>query len=805
MTISTPIRLVVGSMWNRIILHISQWKRYQKALALCFLVALFLFWVVPLSDPVFEDHYATTLETRDGQLLAAIIADDGQWRFPQRDTVPDRFAQCIRLFEDEYFDYHPGINPVSIFHALLSNIRAGSIRRGGSTLSMQVIRMSRHNPARTFGEKILESFMALKLELLYSKEQILVMYSAHAPFGGNVVGLDAAAWRYYGRSADQLSWGEAAALAVLPNSPALIFPGRNDELLENKRAFLLAKLLDRGIIDSLTYRLSLVEELPGRPKPLPQLAPHLLTRAIKDGKLGQRTVVTLDTRLQRYVYQKTHEHMEALVENHIHNAAVLVVEIATGEAKAYLGNTDAGHLHGEHVDVITAQRSTGSLLKPFLYAAAIDDGQIAPRQLTKDYPLIHKGFSPKNFDKKYRGAVSADEALRRSLNLPFVNLLIDYGYERFHHKLQELGMSSLRFGPDHYGLSIILGGSESSLWELTNMYTNMYRVYDGGKTRPVTRTYDSRDYGLLSYDTEIDQNRYMDVRTSPLSVGGIWSALTAMTDLNRPEDFENWERLNGSSDVAWKTGTSYGFRDAWSIGINGQYVVGVWVGNADGEGRSGLVGVRAAAPLMFDVFEALDGTLDLSAPTHETIAAEICILSGHRAGDYCESTRAESVPLSVGQSEICPYHEQLHLDSTERYQVNSACYSVQNMVQSNWFILPPVQAWYYRRYHSDYRAVPEFMPACQETDDRKHMSFIYPKDQSKIYIPNEIDGKKGQAIFEIAHQDIHQQVYWHMDGDYLGQTTVPHQMGIVAEAGDHTLYVLDEEGQSLALKFEVIN
>ncbi|UXP33512.1 penicillin-binding protein 1C [Reichenbachiella agarivorans] len=790
---------------NSIKHFISKRSRRQRILIAVPLVSLFLFLLIPLPDPIFDVGYATTLETREGRLLGAMIAEDGQWRFPAQDSVPYKFEVGIKLFEDEYFDQHFGINPVSTVKALLSNIQAGEIKRGGSTLSMQVIRMARNNPSRTILEKCLEMLMALKLELFYSKQEILALYASHAPFGGNVVGLDAAAWRYYGRSSSQLSWGEATALAVLPNSPALIFPGKNENFLEEKRNRLLRKLLDRAVIDSLTYRLAIEEELPGRPKDLPRLAPHLLTRANKDGKRQQRIVTTLDPRLQSLVSQRANDHIQEWKHNHIHNAAVLVVEIETGEVKAYIGNVASGALHGEEVDVIPALRSTGSLLKPFLYAAAIDEGLIAPQQLLKDFPLIHKGFAPQNFDRKYRGAVAADEALRRSLNLPFVNLLIDYGYERFHQQLRNMGMKNLRYSADHYGLSIILGGSESSLWEMTNMYSNMYRSYNNGIKRSITASYNPSDYAQLVYSIDQVPAGDLGVMGQPMSIAASWATLSAMTGLTRPEEYEEWEQISGSENVAWKTGTSYGFRDAWAIGINGKYAVGVWVGNADGEGRPALVGVRAAAPLMFSVFSFLDGKLDLPVPTAETISESICIQSGQRANPHCVQVEARTVPATVARAPVCEYHQLLHLDSTERYQVNSSCYPVQAMKHQSWFVLPPVQAWYYRQYHSDYDEAPEFLQACDEQDSKEVMTFIYPKNRSKIFIPNEVEGKRGKAIFELAHRDNQQKVFWHLDGEYLGQTTSPHQMGITTGAGEHLLYLLDGEGHSQELIFTVVN
>ncbi|MGL1888268.1 MAG: penicillin-binding protein 1C, partial [Reichenbachiella sp.] len=247
------------------------------------------------------------------------------------------------------------------------------------------------------------------------------------------------------------------------------------------------------------------------------------------------------------------------------------------------------------------------------------------------------------------------------------------------------------------------------------------------------------------------------------------------------------------------------FRDAWAIGINGKYVVGVWVGNADGEGRPGLVGVSAAAPLMFDVLSRLDGEILSDPQTAETIEEKICEQSGFRAGPYCEDFKLETVPQSTAKSEVCSFHYSLHLDQSEIYQVNSSCYPIADMITKSWFILPPVQAWYYRQYHTTYEEAPDFIAGCEETGEKNILNFIYPKNHSKIFIPRELNGQLGKVVFEVAHKDRQQTIYWHLDGEYLGKTTRPHQMGISDQEGEHDLYIIDELGNSQTLKFELLN
>ncbi len=335
-------------------------------------------------------------------MLGARIADDGQWRFPKMDSVPQRFEKCILYFEDEHFYWHPGFNPVSISKALWNNLTTDS-RLGGSTITQQVIRLSRKNKGRTYFEKLIEIFQATRLEAGYKKKSILNLYASYAPFGGNVVGLETASWRYFGIPASELSWGQSAALAVLPNAPALIFPGKNEAILKQKRDALLLKLFQNEVIDETTYQLALDENLPGKPLPLPEIAPHL-TEKIRREHPGKRIKTTIDFSLQQKVNNIAKEQHYKLSQNQIHNLAVLVLDVNTREVLAYVGNSPTTREHNNFVDVIEKPRSTGSILKPFLFVSMLDSGEILPNMLVADIPTSVNGYVPENFDKQFNGA-----------------------------------------------------------------------------------------------------------------------------------------------------------------------------------------------------------------------------------------------------------------------------------------------------------------------------------------------------------------------------------------------------------------
>ncbi len=787
-------------LWTRTFRRfISHNKLIFWSTGLVLAVACFL--LLPVAS--FDDPTATVLTDRQGHLLGARIAADGQWRFPPADSVPDRFAVAVRLYEDEYFFRHPGVNPVSLLRAAFQDIRAGHIVSGGSTLTMQVVRLSRGARRRTLGNKLLEILLALRLEAARSKEEILRMYVSHAPFGGNVVGLDAAAWRYYGRPAWRLSWGETATLAVLPNAPALIYPGRHSRRLLEKHNRLLLKLRDRGYLDTLGCRLAMDEPLPGPPRPLPAVAPHLLQRTIDSGHGGERCVTTLDYRLQQRCNAIIRRHYLQLSGNGIHNAAILVLDARRRTVLAYVGNTPAGDEEGRDVDMITARRSPGSTLKPFLYAAMLDDGLILPGSLIPDIPTHYRDYTPKNFSPVWRGAVPAGQALIQSLNIPAVRMLKDYGLNRFLTLLHRVGFSTLDQPAGHYGLTLILGGGEVTLWDLATAYLGMTWTLDNIRT--LGYRYDLSAYRPPRW-LAAGALRDTTPRTAGegvVSAGAIWQTFETLTALRRPTEEGLWQVYSSSKKIAWKTGTSYGFRDAWAVGVTPDYVVAVWVGNADGAGRPGLVGLEAAAPLLFDVFSLLPPHPWFEPPYDELTKVTVCRESGYRATLLCPHRDTLLVPRSGLKVKSCPYHRLVHLDKTGRYRVTSRCYPVADMITRSWFVLPPAQEWYYKKVNPSYRTLPPFLPACHEAEALA-MEMIYPRETRQIFIPRDLGGTLSSTVFEVAHRGTGHTIYWHLDGAYLGATTAPHKMELQPAPGRHTLTLIDDEGNILVKRFEVV-
>ena len=551
-----------------------------------------------LPEPLFDVPVAAVLLARDGTLLGGRIADDEQWRFPPMDRVPEKFETAIMAFEDKRFHEHHGVDPWALGRALYLNVVNGEVVSGASTLTMQVIRLARKNPERTYFQKLIEIVLALRLELRRDKHEILALYASHAPFGGNVVGLEAASWRYFGRPPDRLSWAESSMLAVLPNAPALIHPGRRRDELRTKRNHRLRKLHDNGTFSELDLELALKEPLPDKPHPLPRSAPHLLETLRAHGG-NPRYQTTLDAELQKAASAIVREHVERLKLQGIHNAAALIVNNVDFKVLAYVGNAEwsIDNERGYAVDIVRRRRSTGSILKPFLFAAMLESGDVLPTTLVPDVPTQYAGYMPENYDHAYRGAVPANVALARSLNVPAVRMLHQHGIDRFYDFMKHFGMTTLNRTPDEYGLTLILGGAETTLWDMAGIYANLADV--ARQTGPGRRrTYQALK--VLSSDATDTE------RMAELSPGAAWLALDALVEVKRPGDAAFWRHFRSSRIVGWKTGTSYGLRDGWAIGTTPSHTVAVWVGNASGEGRPGLTGSATAAPILFDLINRLD-------------------------------------------------------------------------------------------------------------------------------------------------------------------------------------------------------
>ncbi len=779
-------------MGAKIIKYFKQLSITRKVIFILITI-LVIAYIFCLPRQLFHVPYSTVVTDRNGELLGARIASDGQWRFPPRNTTPEKIKQCLITFEDRHFYHHWGVNPVSTGRAAYQNLKNKRIVSGGSTLTMQTIRLAR-NKSRTFGEKFIEMILATRLEFRASKEKILSMYVSHAPFGGNVVGLDAAAWRYFGHSAEELSWAEAAMLAVLPNAPAMIHLSKSRQSLLNKRNRLLKQLYGRKIIDSSTYELAISEPLPDEPHPLPQIAPHLVSRFYQE-RNGKYSVSTIDRGIQTQIENAAERWSNEFNRSDIRNLAILVIDIQTNQVVAYCGNVNFKRKQsGNQVDVIQAPRSTGSILKPFLYYAMLQEGSLLPHTLLPDIPININGFTPQNFSLQFEGAVPASEALARSLNIPAVTMLQKYGAPKFHTFLRQIGLKTINRPASHYGLSLILGGAEATLWDVTNTY-----AYMGRSLLQLPQT----ECSLLLSDSEFENSEAVtSAKTTDIfQPGAVWQTFNALTEVNRPEEID-WKSIPSMHPIAWKTGTSHGFRDAWAVGVTPHYAIGVWVGNATGEGKPGLVGARTAGPVLFDIFSLLPPTQWFKRPGNVFVKTEVCRKSGHLKGRFCEETDTLLILPAGLKTEACPYHHLITLSADETHRIYENCTNLEPTIQKSWFTLPPVWEWYYKQHHPEYSPLPPFKPGCGE-DALQPMQFIYPPMNARIVLPKQMDGSPGYMTAELAHGNPATTIFWHLDNTYLTQTQDFHKISLQPTPGKHSLTAVDSAGNTVTTTFYI--
>ncbi len=752
-----------------------------------------VFWC-SLPSPLFDSPYSASLYDREGRLLGARAAADGQWRFPPSGSPSGRFAAALVEFEDRRFYGHAGFDPRAIARAFVANAKAGEVVEGGSTLTMQTIRVSRPGKKRTVVEKAIEAWLAVRLELSTSKRGIIALYAAHAPFGGNVVGLEAASRRYFGRPPERLTWAEAAELAVLPNAPALAHPGRNRELLSAKRDALLSRLAKRGVMPAEELSPALAEPLPLEPYPLPTLAPQLLDRAVREGKTARRPhlATTIDADLQARVNAVMARQAARLVGLGVSNAACVVADVRSGAIVAYVGNA-TGDGRERWVDCADAPRSSGSALKPFLYAAMLDSGELTPKMIFPDIPTRIGSFSPENMSKEYSGAVAAEDALARSLNVPFVRMLRAHGIGRFHRELLGFGFTTLRRKADDYGLTLVIGGGEVTLVELAGAYAAFARAaFSGGTATAVTP---------LRYEADAPSAKGSP---TPVSAEAAYLTLEALLEVRRPDEEASWQDYASSRRVAWKTGTSQGLRDAWAVGVSGSHVVAVWAGNATGEGRPALRGSQAAAPMLFDVFGLLPPSPWPEAPAGGLSFRTLCADSGYAATDDCPRSIRVALPAKAVPPGPCPYCRSMLVSADGKRRLDATDPEAATGRLERRFVLPPALEWYFRRGRLDYRPPPPWKDPTRALAERP-FDLVVPEEGARIYVPVELDGSEGKVVFEAVHRRSGGKLFWHLDGEYLGSTTGEHRIELRPGEGTHVLTVVDADGRSLVRSFECLH
>ncbi|HED34939.1 MAG TPA: penicillin-binding protein 1C [Gammaproteobacteria bacterium] len=622
-------------------------------------VFIILLFTVPLPEEKLFPPQAYRFYDQDGKLINLLISQDQFYRMHiPFDKIHPLFISTLLLHEDRYFYQHFGVNPLAIFRATLDNIISNKVVSGGSTISMQLARMLERRD-RTILAKLIESFRAIQLEIRFSKNEIIAHYLAIAPYGGNIEGLQAAAFRYFNKPATELSISEIALLVSIPKSPNHRRPDRNPEAAMHARDMILEKMLAAKLISGNQYKRARKEKIQIRVNSKNNIIPHTAwnLRFKQPEKYIWQT--TIDKNIQLHTETLLDQYVKKLDRYHITNAAAVVIDNHTREIRAIVGSVDyfSKQALGAN-DGTRTPRSPGSTLKPFLYALAMQEGLVAERTILYDIPVNYAGYAPQNYSKDFLGPVQAREALTESLNTVAVTLSKDLGANKLYDTIKNGGVTTLSHPSGYYGLPLVLGGVEIPLLEVTNLYASLANM---GEYQP---------YKLLQGELTYDQRKQI------ISPEASWIITHILTDVERPDFPSSWEYSKNRPTIAWKTGTSYGHQDAWSIGYTPNYTIGVWMGNFDGSPSVGLTGSSMAAPILFDLFQVIEPTGETQwfIKPEKVGKREVCATCGTLPTKYCSTFIHEYfIKDAVGpvMSNKCDIPQSIIIDQRTNTQADS--------------------------------------------------------------------------------------------------------------------------------------
>ncbi|UCC80884.1 MAG: penicillin-binding protein 1C [Candidatus Zixiibacteriota bacterium] len=741
----------------------------------------------PLPKNLLKRPDSTFVYSRNHQLMGCFISSDEYWRKPVKlDDISPLLTKSVLACEDQWFYYHPGFNIVSLTSAAVDNIKAGKIIRGGSTITMQIARMIEPKP-RTLKSKIVEILRAVQLELHYSKKELLEFYFNLAPYGGNIEGVGAASFFYFGKTPLELTPAQAAFLTVLPRSPEEIRPDKDLQACLNARNRVLKVMLNKGLIDEKKYGSALTEKIAVKRTERPVTAPHLCRElALARADPGE-IISSIDLDIQTACENLLNKRARRLAEKDIHNASIVVLDNATGEVLALVGSIDFfNDKYSGQVNGALAARSPGSTLKPFAYALALDKGLISPKMYLEDLPVYYCGYSPQNYDDTYRAVVSVTDALQLSLNVAAVNVTARAGLKGFFDFLQKGGLSTIKGKYYDYGLPLVLGSCEVRLLDLTNLYR---ALANGGIYAP---------YSLLPNLSETSSDTLF-------SEGSSYIIAEILSDLARPEFPASWEFAENIPKIAWKTGTSYGRKDAWSIGFNPRYTIGVWVGNFSARPSPELIGVDAAAPILFEIFSAVTSKTEgrwFSRPENVGIR-DVCCVSGLVPNPYCKSTMEEYYLPGISWSQRCNIHKEILLDKNTGNQLCRHCLKDKWCEYDTLVVWPAKIATWLGKTGSLVQNVPAHNPDCRGASFGDRPIINSPRDDVAYFIRENIPPDLQCIMLDASVTSGTRRLYWFIDG-YLHSTLEPGDKAFyVPEPGDHNIVCSDDLGRSSTVTIRI--
>lgn len=776
---------------ERLVVRVHNWSNRQrlgrftyKLLAgVAIAMGVFLLFNVCFPCRVRVD-YAQIVTASDGTVMTAFLTRDDKWRMmTELDEITPDMQKAIVFKEDKYFYQHPGVNPAAIARALFNNIKTGTRTSGASTITMQVARMLQPKE-RTYGNKMLEMFRALQLDMLYSKAEILQLYLNLVPYGGNIEGVKAASVLYLGKNPEVLSLAELTALSIIPNRPTSLRPGINNDIITQERNKWLERFREAGLFSDETIDDAINEPFNAIRTEVPKMARHFSTRM----RLTHPGIPIIKTTIQPEVQDKCEqllqEYVKTLWTYNIQNGACIVINNHTHQIDAYVGSADFFNtVDGGQVDGVRSVRSPGSTLKPLLYALAFDAGLYTPQAAIADVPVNYSGYAPENYDETYHGNVTIAHALANSLNVPAVRVLHELGMEQYIQALTASGFNTIAEQKKDLGLSLALGGCGVTLEELTRLYA---AFATSGTQHHLAYLQEDKDTSTVKI-------------CSPEAAFMITEILTQLTRPDLPVYYQNARNV---PTVAWKTGTSYGRRDAWSIGYNSDYTVGVWIGNFSGTGIPELTGAQVATPLLFNLFYALntktDGTWNRMPENVQF--RYVCDITGKIPSAQCQNQVMDYFIPGKSPNDTCRHLIPVQVDAHAKESYCTTCLP-ETGYKTVWYenISPELISWRIEN-HIPFEKIPPHNSKCERVFTENAPVITSPLSQMEYLLEKE-DPQKIMLQANVA-ADV-EKVFWYVNNKLLTSAKAGEAVFYVPTEGKTVVSCSDDKGRNAKTTFTV--
>ncbi|MBK9730661.1 MAG: penicillin-binding protein 1C [Chitinophagaceae bacterium] len=728
--------------------------------------------------------YSQIVTASDGTVLHAFLSSDEKWRMKtELNEITPTLKKAIIYKEDKYFYYHPGVNPVAILRAVVNNMLQSKKTSGASTITMQVARMLEPKN-RTYANKVVEIFRALQLEWKYSKAEILQLYLNLVPYGSNIEGVKSASLIYFQQAPGYMSLAQTVALTIIPNRPSSLVIGKDNMLIVQERNKWLRRFAKDKIFPQDEIKDALLEPLDDTRHNVPRLAPHLSLRMTKVHRHDAIIHSCIDKMKQEKVENIAYNYVQRIHYMGITNCAVLVVNNESNRVEAYLGAADFYNAedHGQ-VDGVQAIRSPGSTLKPFLYALGFDKGMITPKSVIADVPVNFHGYMPLNYDKKFRGNVTVETALANSLNVPAVKMLDQLGMQSFVAAMKLAGFAQVGADKDKLGLSTVLGGCGVKLEELTNLYACLA---DTGSYRKLLWTKEEHQEGAFQL----------------ISSGAAFMTTEILTQHLRPDLPNNYESSMHLPKVAWKTGTSYGRRDAWSIGYNKEYTIGVWVGNFSGNGIPELTGADIATPLLFDLFNTLayNSSNEWFQMPKSLDFRYVCAASGSVPNDFCTEQVMDYFIPGVSGTQKCNHLKEVFVAADESISYCRNCLPENGYKKILYPNLKPELVSFYEFQNIPYEKVPQHNPHCSRIYTENAPSIITPTDGLEYLLEKD---EQQQLLLSCNADNEVKTIYWYINNRFFATAGVHDKVFFTPEEGTVKISCTDDKGRNSDVTIEV--